>query len=103
LPEKRPIRDVKKVIAVSSAKGGVGKSTLAGTVAPDFDKASLIISLANLAICFAQRGLRSGVLDTDLFGPSIPTLFNLSEQPRLNESLFNSISLFCNLLTLDRE
>jgi len=36
LPEKRAIRNVKKVIAVSSAKGGVGKSTLAGTVSLGF-------------------------------------------------------------------
>ncbi|KAK8210688.1 nucleotide binding protein-like protein [Phyllosticta capitalensis] len=68
LPQKRRIRDVGKVIAVSSAKGGVGKSTIS----------------ANLALSFARRGLRSGILDTDIFGPSIPTLFNLSQEPRLS-------------------
>ncbi|KAK7517886.1 nucleotide binding protein-like protein [Phyllosticta citriasiana] len=68
LPQKRRVRDVGKVIAVSSAKGGVGKSTIS----------------ANLALSFARRGLRSGILDTDIFGPSIPTLFNLSEEPRLS-------------------
>jgi ATP-binding protein involved in chromosome partitioning len=71
LPERRQIRDVKKVIAVSSAKGGVGKSTIA----------------VNLALAFARRGLRSGILDTDIFGPSIPTLLNLSGEPRLSTSL----------------
>ncbi|KAJ5604395.1 hypothetical protein N7510_009549 [Penicillium lagena] len=70
LPEKRKIRDVKKVVAVSSAKGGVGKSTLA----------------VNLALSFARRGIRTGILDTDIFGPSIPTLLNLSGEPRLDEN-----------------
>ncbi|KAH1512435.1 hypothetical protein KXX44_006226, partial [Aspergillus fumigatus] len=70
LPEKRKIRDVKKVIAVSSAKGGVGKSTIA----------------VNLALSLARRGIRTGILDTDIFGPSIPTLLNLSGEPRLDEN-----------------
>ncbi|KAF2239686.1 P-loop containing nucleoside triphosphate hydrolase protein [Viridothelium virens] len=68
LPQQRRIPNVNKVIAVSSAKGGVGKSTIA----------------ANLATSFARQGLRSGILDTDIFGPSIPTLFNLSGEPRLS-------------------
>lgn len=68
LPQKRSIRDVNKVVAVSSAKGGVGKSTIA----------------VNLALSFARRGLRAGILDTDIFGPSIPTLLNLSGEPRLS-------------------
>lgn len=70
LPERRKMRDVAKVIAVSSAKGGVGKSTVA----------------ANLALAFARLGHRSGILDTDIFGPSIPTLFDLNEAPRLSQS-----------------
>ncbi|KHJ33436.1 putative cytosolic fe-s cluster assembling factor nbp35 [Erysiphe necator] len=68
LPEKRKIRDVEKVIAVSSAKGGVGKSTIA----------------VNLALEYTRLGFRTGVLDTDIFGPSIPTLMNLSGEPRLS-------------------
>lgn len=70
LPQKRSIRDVKKVVAVSSAKGGVGKSTIA----------------VNLALAFARSGHRAGILDTDIFGPSIPTLLNLSGEPRLSSN-----------------
>ncbi|PGH02233.1 hypothetical protein AJ79_07682 [Helicocarpus griseus UAMH5409] len=70
LPQKRKIRDVNKVIAVSSAKGGVGKSTIA----------------VNLALSMARRGIRAGILDTDIFGPSIPTLMNLSGEPRLDDN-----------------
>ncbi|KAL1845500.1 hypothetical protein VTK73DRAFT_550 [Phialemonium thermophilum] len=70
LPEKRSIRNVRKVVAVSSAKGGVGKSTVA----------------ANLSLAFARLGYRAGILDTDIFGPSIPTLFNLSGEPRLSQN-----------------
>ncbi|KAI1326596.1 P-loop containing nucleoside triphosphate hydrolase protein [Xylariaceae sp. FL0255] len=70
LPERRSIKNVTKVIAVSSAKGGVGKSTVA----------------ANLSLSFARLGYRAGILDTDIFGPSIPTLFNLSGEPRLSSN-----------------
>ncbi|OCL03707.1 cytosolic Fe-S cluster assembling factor NBP35 [Glonium stellatum] len=70
LPQQRSIRDVKKVIAISSAKGGVGKSTIA----------------VNLALSFARNGHRTGILDTDIFGPSIPTLLNLSGEPRLSSN-----------------
>ncbi|KAL6817849.1 P-loop containing nucleoside triphosphate hydrolase protein [Trichoderma sp. SZMC 28015] len=69
-PQKRKIAGVNKVIAVSSAKGGVGKSTVA----------------ANLSLAFARLGYRAGILDTDIFGPSIPTLFDLSGEPRLSNN-----------------
>ncbi|KAK5113343.1 hypothetical protein LTR62_003442 [Meristemomyces frigidus] len=61
LPEKRAVPNVSKIIAVSSAKGGVGKSTIA----------------VNLALAAARQGLSTGILDTDIYGPSIPTLLNL--------------------------
>ncbi|KAL2162203.1 hypothetical protein VTH06DRAFT_7116 [Thermothelomyces fergusii] len=62
LPTKRPIQGVAHILAVSSAKGGVGKSTVA----------------ANLALALARLGLRAGILDADVFGPSVPTLFDLA-------------------------
>ncbi|MEX2600048.1 MAG: Mrp/NBP35 family ATP-binding protein [Balneolaceae bacterium] len=66
--EPEPIlQGVKNVIAVASGKGGVGKSTVA----------------ANLAVSLARTGARVGLLDTDIYGPSIPTLFNVTERPNI--------------------
>jgi ATP-binding protein involved in chromosome partitioning len=60
---------VKSIIAVGSGKGGVGKSTIA----------------ASLAIAMKRFGCRVGLLDADVYGPSIPHLLGLSERPELNE------------------
>jgi len=73
LPPKRGIPNVKKVIVVASGKGGVGKSTVA---------VNLAFSLA------ARKRTRVGVLDLDIFGPSIPKLLGLESggEPRLTSS-----------------
>lgn len=46
----------------------------------------LTFAAANLSLAFARLGHRSGILDVDIFGPSIPTLFKLHEEPRLSQS-----------------
>jgi len=55
---------VKNIIAISSGKGGVGKSTVA----------------ANLAVALAQMGYNVGLLDADIYGPSVPKMFNVEEE-----------------------
>src|SRR5271166_6974110 len=62
-----PLPGVRHIIAVASGKGGVGKSTIA----------------CNLAVGLAKLGLKAGVLDADLFGPSMPKLFGLAAKPAL--------------------
>lgn len=67
-PEKKSVPGVTVLIAVASGKGGVGKSTTA----------------CNLALGLQQHGLRVGLLDADIYGPSLPKLLNLRESPLLN-------------------
>ncbi|GFO18379.1 Iron-sulfur cluster carrier protein [Plakobranchus ocellatus] len=71
LPKKFPIPGVDHVILVASGKGGVGKSTTA---------VNLAVSLS-----VAGKGHKVGILDGDIYGPSIPTLMNLSGEPELNQ------------------
>jgi len=67
LPDRQPIPGVKNTIAVASGKGGVGKSTVA----------------VNLAVALAQEGATVGLLDADVYGPSIPLMLGAEEQPGL--------------------
>jgi ATP-binding protein involved in chromosome partitioning len=59
-----PIPGISRILVVASAKGGVGKSTVS----------------VNLAATFAKQGLRVGLLDADIYGPSIPTMLGVSDQ-----------------------
>jgi ATP-binding protein involved in chromosome partitioning len=63
---KNPIIGTKFTIAVSSAKGGVGKSTFA----------------TNLALALKKIGCKIGLLDADIYGPSIPKMFDINEKPK---------------------
>jgi len=66
LPEKNPIKGTKFTIAISSAKGGVGKSTFA----------------TNFALALKKVGCKVGLLDADIYGPSIPKMLGIEEKPK---------------------
>ncbi len=66
---KSSIPGVKRIIAVASGKGGVGKSTVA----------------ANLAVALAATGAKVGLCDCDLYGPSVAQMFNVNERPMAND------------------
>ncbi|HZS47329.1 MAG TPA: Mrp/NBP35 family ATP-binding protein [Blastocatellia bacterium] len=65
-PEKLPLPGIKNIIAVSSGKGGVGKSTVA----------------VNIAVALAQQGFRVGLMDSDVYGPNVPIMMGVTGTPR---------------------
>ena len=66
LPGRQEVPGVKNVIAISAGKGGVGKSTVA----------------VNVAIALSQSGAKVGLLDADIYGPNVPIMMGITEQPR---------------------
>ena len=73
--KRNPIQGTKFTIAISSAKGGVGKSTFA----------------TNLALALKKVGCKVGILDADIYGPSLPKLFSINEKPKSDGKILEPI------------
>jgi len=71
LPKRKRIKDVKQILLVASGKGGVGKSTTA-------------VNLAT-ALKIIEPRKSIGLLDADVFGPSVPLMMNIHESPMINK------------------
>ncbi|WP_440653732.1 Mrp/NBP35 family ATP-binding protein [Candidatus Pelagibacter sp. HIMB1506] len=76
--KKNPILGTKFTIAISSAKGGVGKSTFA----------------TNLALALKKVGCKVGLLDADIYGPSIPKMFDIDEKPKSDGQKLDPITKY---------
>ena len=69
-PAIEVLKNVKHIVAIASGKGGVGKSTVA----------------ANLACALSKQGLNVGLLDLDIYGPSLPIVLGINEQPKMTQN-----------------
>ena len=78
IPRPAGVQGVKAIIAVASGKGGVGKSTVA----------------VNLALGLAALGLKTGLLDADIYGPSVPRLLAIKEKPESDGNKLKPIGKF---------
>ena len=76
--KKNPINGTKFTIAISSAKGGVGKSTFA----------------TNLALALKNIGCKVGLLDADIYGPSLPKLFSINQKPESDGKILKPITKY---------
>ena len=76
--EKIEIPGVKNIIVIASGKGGVGKSTIA----------------ANLAVSMARQGYKTALVDADLYGPSIPIMFDV-QKARPSGTMKNGKEMIC--------
>ena len=76
--EKNPIKGTKYTIAISSAKGGVGKSTFA----------------SNIALALKKIGCKVGLLDADIYGPSLPKLFAINGKPESDGKTMTPITKY---------
>ncbi len=76
--EKNPIKGTKFTIAISSAKGGVGKSTFA----------------TNIALALKNLNCKIGILDADIYGPSLPKLFSINKKPESDGKTLKPINKY---------